>query len=237
MKKVLCFLSMVLMSGYGWAVESDAHPVKHKRPLSIGVNYLYNTMRWQKDYGANLFPKHTHGLGVNAEYMFNKNFGIEVGYEKYRDKKRENVYLGPGERIAGYTAIDAGDFEVLNTELRQYRLPVHLVGKIYDDYNNYGMGALVIGVSKIKAFLNVINSSTGATGNKYYFNNNEIIPGIKIAIGHVFDNHFNIQVGMVWHNMNILHIKECISNDFSIKPKNSMVYQLGLSYNILKLGS
>lgn len=218
-------LSMVASSGVGYAITA-------KGSTYMGVDIVYNSMKFKQDYGHNVLSKKAApGLNLSVGHMFYNNFGAEVGFEIEKNMKR-TARLNSGEKIGGQVFGNPILYIIYNSTLRQHHA---YIGAIYKHsiFNNTFVSLMLAGsLSHLSAnYISIDSVPPGASGATKSFSKNKLIPLIKCSIEHKLTNSFGIKALLGWKNTSAIKMTARENNAHTIKPKNTISMALGATYN------
>ncbi len=222
-----CALVTTMLTG-AFVASADAAANK----AYVGAGLVYSSMKFTKDYGANLFAKNAPGLNVFAGYMFTDNFGLEAGYEHYK-KKKKTVDVSAGERIAGGNALL--NPYTISTSVQQTHPYILAIAKtnMFDENLNLGVG-IGLSYSKLKAF-HAATSSNGAAINpikEFNYSTKKILPMVKTFAEYKFDQ-FAVEASLGWKNTSKLKVNSSEDSKKEIKAKNSFNAGLGIKWYVM----
>ena len=177
----------------------------------VGLDGVYSKIRFKRGYGENIFSeKAAPGLNVSGGYMFNGNFGLEVGFEIEKKKRRiDTVFLR--EYVVG-SYLDpndpsAPDSQTYNTKIYQ-RHPYMGVKTKINITDNHGISLLAgVSVSHVKAeynmFKRINNAGVSVPVNPGImfgtFSKTRFVPMVRVSIEHAF-NRVGFRVFSSWRN-------------------------------------
>jgi hypothetical protein len=219
-------LSMVASSGVGYAITA-------KGSTYMGVDIVYNSMKFKQDYGHNVLSKKAApGLNLSVGHMFYNNFGAEVGFEIEKNMKR-TARLNKGEKIGGQLLDNPLlSYITYNSTLRQHHA---YIGAFYKHsiFNNTFVSFMLAGsLSYLSANYIVMDSFPGGSnGTTRSFSKNKLIPLIKCSIEHKITNSFGIKALLGWKNTSAIKMTARETTGHTIKPKNTISMALGATYN------
>ena len=237
MKKISKILCGIFCTMLTTTYAANATPVKEHNnyfpDISLGVNALVNTMKFKEGYGDNLFAKHAGGVNVFAQAFPHKNFGLELGFEGYANRSRV-AFVGTGARLANVFTVQNGNFFVVSSKIKQWYVPLTVVGKINIKDNYFIALGPGISLSGLKASFKYLGDQGGhVNGGTDNFSKTKVIPILKMMFGYKFNN-IGIQALASWKNTS--KFKKIVSPDFyyvnnaAIYPKNSFNYGIGIEY-------
>lgn len=168
----------------------------------VGVDAIYSSMKFKKDYGDNIFNKKMiPGINVFAGHMFNENWGVEAGYEADKKMKTDNIRVNSGPMVAG-NMVEAGHlFLDYNTAFKQYHTYLGAIGK-YNAFNNNNLFAsLMLGISMTHVNANLIilrNIVVTHINLTRSFTNTKLIPIIRATLEYKVTDQLGFRASTTW---------------------------------------
>lgn len=200
----------------------------------VGIDAVYSSMKFKKDYGDNIFSKKMiPGINIFAGHMVNETFGAEIGYEVAKKMKRTET-VNAGATVAGIFIDPTGArFMSYNTFFKQHHAYLGAVAKkaIFNDNTLIGL-MLGVSVSHIQARYNVFADNFGPRNDTRTFSKTKPISLVRASIEYKFTDKLGLRGLATWKNTSQFKIKseENSSSNAEIKLKDTFNLGLGISY-------
>lgn len=208
----------------------------------VGTDAIFSSTNFKKDFGANIISKKlTPGLNLFIGHMFNQNFGVEFGVEFYKKMNRTENLIGNGAIVLG-EKLPVGPpeyWESHKTSFNQKHMYIGIISKVHIAGNNFFSLLTGLSLSRMKFWHNVFDDSDGYIRRDGQivgiFCKNSIVPIIRIALEHKFNDKMGARVLISWNNSNAFKKIKPITNKSAkptIKPKDTYKFGVGLIYYI-----
>lgn len=218
---ILCFVSNKIF----------AYEIKHlSKDSYLGIGMLISKMNMENDYGQNVFAKTNQGINLSVGKMFNKHFGIEIGFEPTNNKYRQAIVNAP-DNVLGLPVLRPYRFEFYNTTLKKPKYYLGLVSRLY--INDTSFINLIAGAALIKYQLNSTLVSNYLVPNFNmcrHFHTNRILPMLKLEFEKIITNNLGIKASLGWINSNKVQINSIEQSNLLVKLKNTTDFSLGIKY-------
>ena len=223
---VATLIIFVVNNGY-----AEGYYITSGHSFYFGVDAFYSDIRFQKNYGSNMFAKSTRGINVFAAAMLNDALGLEMGYEA-EEKRHKSVIINPQEYVAGWLTVRFGS-TFLKSEIKQ-RYP-YLGIILNSGINDKCSVSTLLGVSRynISAKYRIVWPEFGSVGYTATFLKTKYIPTARFSIEYKLISYFAIRSFATWRNTYRVKV---VSQENKlgklIKPKDSFNVGLGVVFYI-----
>ena len=206
---------------------------------SVGINTIYSKNGLKINYGENIFStKPALGLNPFVRQMFNDHYGIEAGFEVYKNIKRTAV-VDANNIAAGYLIPAHIVFQAYRTKIKHNHAYLGGVAKITFPGGSNSLDLMFgASLSKLNAKFNIFQDGALFPSRPRditrTFKQSKFIPIIKATFEHKLNSNFSVQALTVWKGMSAFKVKSKESPNVTteIKLKNSLGLGLGVTYNI-----
>lgn len=214
-----------------------AHNTRDYSQFYVGADAVYSKLGFKQDYGQEMFSKKfAPGVNLFAGHMFNKNFGVELGWEMYKKMKRTAKVDG-GKKAAG-VLIDPIVFEwkSYDTTIKQQYPYLGAIAKT-NLINENIFASIMLGISaaKIKTQFDSHLDDQGPTNAEIRnFCKTKPIAIARIAIDYKFNDNFGLKAFGKWKNTSKFKMtsRENHNGDSELKLKDSFGVGIGFTYYI-----
>lgn len=229
MKKInFPFKSLVLIAALN-ASTSFAQNY-HSKLGCLGLDFLYSTMKMEKNFGGNVFAKSAPGIAVSFSKQFHEYFGAEVGYEMTKRKTKTSM-VNAGEIIYGAAVVNTARYEIYSTYIKRTKPYLGITSK-FSITNDICVQFLIgAALAKIKSYSVFVTDFDGPVVNqKDTLNKSKVVPTVKVSAEGDVVNNIGVKASVGWTNSKkIKTIRNGISR---ITPKDSTNIGFGLTYHL-----
>lgn len=202
---------------------------------SFGINAIYSKTGFQNNYGENIFStKPALGLNPFVRQMFNDYYGIEAGFEVYKNIKRTAAVYA-NDIAAGVFVDPMFNFKSYRTNIKHNHAYLGGVAKMKFMGGNNSLNLMLgLSLSKLNAKYNKFQDGLGLIDLIRTFKQSKLIPIIKVTFNHKLNSNFSVQALTIWKGMSAFKVKskENPNAPTEIRLKNSLGLGLGITYNI-----
>ena len=198
----------------------------------VGLDVVYNFMKFKKDFGENIFAKNAPGLNVFVGHTFHEHFGVELGFEVEKKKKRTET-IPSGQIVNGVAVLATAGSYSYNTKVTQRHPYLGAVGKINITDNSFVSLLAGVSLSHVKAESNMFRIGANTAANiTRTFSKTKVIPILRATVGYKFNNNFGLRALASWKNTARFKLSPEQGGVDQVKLKDSINFGVGAIFYI-----
>jgi len=221
---VIVITSMASMAANSRYINDSAN---FNASFYLGVDAIYSNMKFRTNYGSNIFAKATAGINGFVGYMFTDSFGVEMGYEAEKKRKKTSVVDG-GKYVAGWLVPQGMGSVTFISKVQQQHPYLGITSNA--NFGDEGFISTLVGVSLSHIHAQYDMVQPKFVMNQYStFSKTKLVIMARLAIGYKLADHIAIRTFVTWRDTPVFKInsKENVIGKL-IKLDNSFNIGLGL---------
>jgi hypothetical protein len=217
--KILCGLCL-----YAITCRISALPF-YSEPY-FGVEAIKTNQHFKSRYGKKVFNKNMMNYEALAGFKFNREFGLELGYE-VQPKKNNNVVLIAGDALPGMSLITAGNTVKSSSSVSGRHKNLGIFAEFKETFFKVKFRfQLLVGGS-----YSTVNARTYANSTITTYKKSKLVPRVKFSVIYPIKEKLGVKLALNYRHMEAFNIRSTQQIGSSrVKLNDAFGASLGLVY-------
>ncbi len=221
--------------------HTSSPSIRFNEPYA-GIEIIQIYQNYEAGYGRGVFTKNPQDYSIFAGFKFYDNIGAEFGYE-FQPNRSKTPRLNPGDIAPGNTTISAGQYTVMESDIRTQNpyLGLFLEQKcaMAESFVVKFQELVGVSVTRVRARTATLATQAGLSSQAAYnasirtYSKTKALPMIKLSAIFTLTENLGMRISANYRNMNAIHITPQEGSNVGLKFKDTFGVGLGFVYSFL----